>query len=309
MEPVEKLSAREPTDHASQELNDPAAADQVEPSSAAASSEYALGGPSTRRFENDERTIHRVLILGWSHKVMPLLREFSSYPNEHFEVDVLSRVPAAEREVAVDRIQIDRDRLHVRHIEGDFAIRQDIRGIDPGSYTNIVFLASDWMDSEEESDARTILGYVLLRSMLEEEKGAKEREELHQPEVVIELMDPENARLFRRRAGEVIVSPLILSHILAHVALRRELSVVFNELFGAGGAEFFFRPVSRYNLVGKRIGTRELQAAAQARGEIALGVRLSAEFGGSTGGIRLNPSPHDRWTLTDEDEIILLTTS
>jgi hypothetical protein len=153
----------------------------------------------------------------------------------------------------------------------------------------------------EESDARTILGYVLLRSILDEQE--------RQTEVLIELLDPENARLFLRRAGEVIISPLVLSHILAHVALRRELSAVFNELFAAGGAEFYFRPATFYHLEGKTIGRRELQVAARARGEIALGVRLSAEFGRPSGGIRLNPDLEDRWTLTKEDEIIVVTTT
>ncbi len=246
----------------------------------------------------DEPT-RRVLILGWSHKVASLLREFSSYAGECFEVDVLSRVPAGEREPAVARVDLDPERVRVRQMEGDYTLRGDITGIDPGSYANIVFLASDWMDTEEESDARTILGYVLLRGLLEKEE--------RQSEILIELMDPENARLFRRRAGEVIISPLILSHILAHVSLRPELSVVFNELFGPGGGEFFFRPASQYGVVGEKIGIREIQAKARTRGEIALGVRLAAESDGPVGGIRLNPGANDRWTLTQSDEIIILT--
>ena len=256
---------------------------------------------SANRNEAVPLAIHRVLILGWSHKVVSLLREFGSYSTERFEVDVLSRVPAAERMPAINRIDIDKDRVKIRQIEGDYTFRRDIAAIQPESYTNIVFLASDWMDSMEESDARTILGYVLLRSILDEQE--------RQTEVLIELLDPENARLFLRRAGEVIISPLVLSHILAHVALRRELSAVFNELFAAGGAEFYFRPATFYHLEGKTIGRRELQVAARARGEIALGIRLSAEFGRPSGGIRLNPGREDRWTLTKEDEIIVVTTT
>jgi hypothetical protein len=64
------------------------------------------------------------------------------------------------------------------------------------------------------------------------------------PEILIELMDPENEKLFRQHRGEVLISPLILSHILAHVAFRRDLNIVFNELFTFGGAEIYFRLVS-----------------------------------------------------------------
>ncbi len=244
----------------------------------------------------------RVLILGWSHKVTSLLREFARYPAEEFEVDVLSRLSAADREPLISRLEpSDLERLKTRQIEGDYTLGNDIASVDPASYDNIVFLASDWLDTEEESDARTILGYVLLRSLLEQQQK--------RPEVLIELMDPENARLFRRRAGEVIISPLIISHVLAHVALRRELSAVFNELFAPSGAEFFFRPAPHYDLSGRRIGMREVQHAARARGETALGVRLMAEHDSPDGGVRLNPSSHERWTLADDDEIIVLATT
>lgn len=264
---------------------------------AAASSRPAQLEDSTPAFE----ALRRVLILGWSHKVASLLAEFSSYASERFEVDVLSRVPAGERETGVQRLQLDAARVRVRQIEGDYTVRKEIMGIDPGSYDNIVFLASDWMDSEEESDARTILGYVLLRTLLDEQESP--------PEVLIELMDPENARLFRRRAGEVIISPLVLSHILAHVALRRELSAVLNELFGPGGAEFFFRSPARYDLAERNVGFGEIQRAVRSRGEIALGIRLAAEAGRAGGGLRLNPRAQDRWTLNTDDEIVVLATT
>jgi hypothetical protein len=43
--------------------------------------------------------------------------------------------------------------------------------------------------------------------------------------------------LFRERPGEVLISPLVLSYILAQITLRPELRAVFDELFGPGGAE------------------------------------------------------------------------
>ena len=49
------------------------------------------------------------------------------------------------------------------------------------------------------------------------------------PSVIVELLEPDNAELLGRSRGEVIVSPLIVSHMLAQVALRRELRVVVEE--------------------------------------------------------------------------------
>lgn len=243
----------------------------------------------------------RVLILGWSHKVRSLVEEFAGYESERFEIDVLSRIRTEERNTPSEFPVAATERIEVRHLQGDYTYRDTLAAVDPMTYDNVVFLASDWMDTEEESDARTILGYVLLRSIL------KEKEQ--RPEVLVELMDPENARLFRRRAGEVIISPMILSHILAHVALRRELSTAFSELFGPGGTEFYFRSAADYELPGRHVGMPAIQSAARARQEIALGVRIAAEMDRLGGGVYLNPPSEQQWALTADDEIIVLASS
>jgi ion channel POLLUX/CASTOR len=242
----------------------------------------------------------RILFLGWSHKVTALLREFSGYTNERFEIDILSLVPAATREGKLARVLLDTERLAVRQLEGDYTAEADLRRLDLAHYHNIVLLGSDWMDSGEEADARTLLGYLLLRSVLHDD-GPR-------PGILVELMDPENARLFRRRSGEVIISPLILSHMLAHVALRRELNSVFTDLFGPGSAEIFFRPASDYGLAGRLLRFADVQEAAGAHGEIALGIRLASGESQPGGGVLLNPLASAAWTLADTDEVVVLTT-
>ncbi len=241
----------------------------------------------------------RILVMGWSHKVFALLREFGSYGSERFLIDVLSVVPTAEREAQLSSLALNAGRVQVRQLEGDYTDAADVEALAPTGYDNVVFLSSDWLETGEETDARTLLGYVLLRSLLPEDGG---------PEILVELMDPENARLFRKRPGEVIISPVILSHILAHVALRRELSAVFGELFGPGGAEIFFRDAGDYGLAGREVSFREVQHAAAEHGEIALGVRLAGGPTHTIGGVYVNPPAQKRWTLTEDDEIVVLTT-
>ena len=141
---------------------------------------------------------------------------------------------------------------------------------------------------------------MLLREMLP--KGP------NNPEILIELMDPENEKLFEQRKGEVLISPLILSHILAHVALRRDLYVVFEELFTIGGAEIYFRPAASYNVTDREITFREIEKIVSLQGDIALGVRSSERSKDKTGGISLNPGRDSVWQLKDSDEIVVLTT-
>ncbi len=269
----------------------------------AATALAAAAGPAptapARRMTMAVQPQRRVLMLGWSHKVRVLIQEFASYPGESFEIDVLSVVPAAERAAAMRRLDVPGERVRVRHLEGDYTVRADLERAGPAGYDNVILLGSDWLDSGEEADARTILGYVLLRALLPEDA--------RDPAVLVELIDPANARLFRRRPGEVIISPVVLSHMLAHAALRQELTSVFGELFGPGGAEIFFRAVGDYGLAGRPATFRDVQQHAEAAGEIALGVRLHREADGPGGGVYLNPSGTQTWTFRPEDRIVVLT--
>jgi ion channel POLLUX/CASTOR len=240
----------------------------------------------------------RVLVLGWSHKVPALLAEFDSYRDESFHVHVISTTPIAEREAALLRFDFAPERVTHAQVEADFTARSVLQHADVTSYDNIVLLGSDRLGSGEESDARSILAYLLLREMLPEQGG---------PHVLIELLDAGNAPLFRKRRGEVIISPVVLSHMLAQVALRRELRAVFDELFGPGGAEIMFRPPSDYGLDGAGVAFGDIEKAAVRCGEIALGVRQSERTRMTQGGVSLNPAREREFELRADDEIIVLT--
>ena len=260
----------------------------------------AAAAPTPRvRRPPPERPDRRILVLGWSHRVPALLREFDSYRGERFRIDVLSSVSTAERERHVERYDALPDRIELTHLDGDYTSPSDLRRVDPASYGNVILIGSDWLESGEEADARTILGYLLLREILPETGG---------PEILVELLDPENLSLFRSRSGEVLISPLILSHMLAQVALRPELRSVFDELFGPGGAEISFAGAERYGVAGREVRFADLQARAAGFGEIALGVRLSARAGEWSAGVRLNPPREQRWTLDPDDEVVVLAT-
>src|SRR5690606_5289757 len=127
--------------------------------------------------------------------------------------------------------------------------------------------------------------------------------EIHRPHVIVELMDPENARLFGGHHEEVIVSPVVLSHVLAHVALRRDLHAVYEEIFGPGGAEVGFRRADEFGVTGESVPFARLQEAAAACGEIALGVHAEG-----SAGVVLNPNPQERFQMNPHDEIAVLTT-
>ncbi|HUH11972.1 MAG TPA: hypothetical protein VMK65_02640 [Longimicrobiales bacterium] len=233
----------------------------------------------------------RILVLGWSRKVPELLREFTGDAREPVSIDLLSAVPLARRRRRLARWELPEDRI--RLLEGDFTAAAELAALEPGGYDNIVLLASDWLRSGEESDARTLMGYLVLRELLGDAEDG--------PEILIELLDPANATLLRERPGEVLISPLVISHMLAQVALRPELRAVFDELFGPSGAELDFLPLERYGVTGEATFA-EVQRAVSRAGETALGARLAG------GRVELNPGRERRWSLGPADEAVVLRT-
>lgn len=240
-----------------------------------------------------EKSNRRILILGWNHKAVDLLKEFGRQIDEQFEVAVLSIVPSTQREAEIEQKGIDPHRVVVTHCEGDPTSLSDLKEIEPGGYDNVVILGSDWVETQEESDARTIVGHLVLRNVLDDEARRK-------PEILVDLLDFDNVALFEDYDTEVLVTPMIASHVLAQVALRREINVVYEELFGAGGAEICFRRVSDYGIAGQNVSFGELQEMSACRGEIALGIRVQ------NGGVVLNPAHDEPYNLSESDDLIVL---
>jgi hypothetical protein len=243
----------------------------------------------------------KVLILGWNETVPDLIAELERYGSERFEVTVASMTPIARRNHHLDEHDCVVHRIALRHVELDYTIPGRLERLDPASYDNIVFVASDRIESFE-TDARTIVGHLLLRELVPPPNDGG-------PEVLVELAESENLESFTAGGSEILVPSLVLSHIMAQIALRPDLRVVFEELFGAEGPEIFFRPVSRYGLVGRDVTFAEVCHAAAAGNETALGVRLICR--GDRGGddeILVNP-PRDRsWHMRQGDELVVLAT-
>ncbi len=255
----------------------------------------------------------RVLLLGWNHRVPLLLSEFASYPAEEFSIDIVSQVSSSIREKRVAIEAFSKERVKVRQMEFDYTVPAFLESIDPAGYDNVVLLSSERLKHGDESDARAILGYLLLRKLLS--SGSQV------PRVLVELTDADNISLFDNRSGEIIVSPNIVSHMLTRVALRRELDVVFDELFSSGGSEICFHPIAEYDIVetvsqlpGYELRESELtffdlQRAAQIRGEIAIGIRRVDQERSTNGGVELNPRRDENLQLNMEDDLIVLATS
>ncbi|MEZ5979294.1 MAG: hypothetical protein R3F34_13870 [Planctomycetota bacterium] len=243
-----------------------------------------------------EGSLHRVLILGWSYKVDSILAELGCSGAGPFDVTIVSRTEVGERQIQLTGTVIDERRVTVRHVVADYSNLAVLESLEPARFDSIAFLASASMATSEQSDARTILGYALVRSMLAELEDP--------PEVIVELLDPTNSKLFTGTRDVMLVSPRVLSHMLAHVCLRPELNGVYSELFVAGGVELVLRRAAAFGVAGRPVVFDEVQREAVRRGEIALGFVRAP--GTSRQSFELDPDRATSFQLDAEDELIVL---
>lgn len=260
------------------------------------SSPVERGRPGGHETSAGER---HVLLLGWNRRAPALLAEFGTYSDERHQVQVVSTAPAARREQAIEHHWGVSAGVHVRHTEADFTDPADLTALGPAGFDAIVMLGSDRLKAEEESDARTVVGSLLLQELLPERRGF----DGGGPTLVMELLDPENVPLVDESRAEVIISPMVLSHMLAHMALRRELRAVFEELFTVGGAEITFRPLAAYGLETESpLPFSAVRRAATAEGETALGIRTPEA------GVVLAPSKDFHVTGAPSTQVVTLVT-
>lgn len=238
----------------------------------------------------------RVLILGWSRRVPALLWEFERHGKDLFEVDIVSSTPIEEREEALSRYGRETPKDRVRHVQAGYTLPGVLNKLELESYDNIVLLASERRREEEQADAITVFTYQLLNGLLPE-KGPR-------PAVFVELLEMENQALLEQKRDDVIVSPSLVSYLLSQVSLRSELAVIFAELSRPRGAQILLDNAQDYLATDKPQRFEDVERAAAARGEVALGVWHSERAQ-----LALNPERTLQWTLAPDDMVVVLASS
>jgi ion channel POLLUX/CASTOR len=181
-------------------------------------------------------------------------------------------------------------------------MRSGLASTEPQHFDCIVILA-DESHGEADPDARSIMSLILLQDILARAEGGKS------PRLVSEILDPRNRELIARaQVTDIVVSPQIVSMLLTQISQQQMLESLYDILLSAGGVEIYLKPATHYVTAGSTVSFAALAAAAQNRGEIALGVSLASagSDGESNNGVRLNPARDEIWTLTEVDRVIVL---
>ncbi len=249
---------------------------------------------------SDTEKVSEVLILGWNHHIPALIRELATYEQEVYKITIASLRPIDERVKSLRVHAHVNGRVHCEHILADHMNEAELRNLQPERFHHILLASSDKLADAEEADARTIVGAMLLDELI---ATAEPR-----PQVLIELADPGNEILMRRFRSEVLVGPMILSHLLAQIALRRELHTVYNELFTVGGAEIIFRMPAEYGMKPGPYKFEQLVTYANVHGETALGIYTPPRDEGQRPSLQLNPNRNLQLAIEEDVRLVVLTT-
>lgn len=182
--------------------------------------------------------VRSILMLGFSQKAAALIAELSQRRDPGMRVHVLSSTPVARRLKLLAHYGYRSAGVTLSHTEGDATMASELQALDAAAFDAVVIMGRDYANRREESDARTILSYLVLSEQL---RAAKQR-----PQVLVELLEEGNRALLDTQSDEVLVSPVIVSHMLSQIALRHELEAVFDELMSAGGADLELWPATPF---------------------------------------------------------------
>jgi hypothetical protein len=167
-------------------------------------------------------------------------------------------------------------------------------------YNHVIVLGyRDAGITASEADARTLLTMLLLQRSSTGGPYPLGR-------VVAEILDSRDVELAQATgADDFIVSDALSSYMIAQLAENPELDAVFTDLFDAEGSAIGVKPAGWYVATGQAVSFAQITAAARARGEIALGLRVvGADLSETV--VQVNPAKSESVTLDEHDRVVVI---
>jgi hypothetical protein len=238
-----------------------------------------------------------LLMIGWNDRSAWFLAELEHAQRESWRVLVVSSIPIKEREAQLFQAGLSPRRLALEQRHAEVTVVRELEQLPLIDFEAVMVMSSDRLESAEDADARTLLIHQLLRARLRDLGAPHWR-------VLVELRDPSNEGLFDRLDTEVVPSSVLVTHVLAQVALRPELRPVLDALLDEHGPEIELHSVARWGLAHQSLTFGALVARGMAGGVTVLGIRVSD--GSKAPRVRLNLPRSETLQFTDSEELVVL---
>ncbi len=253
---------------------------------------------ATRKFARE-----KILILGWNSNLFTILHEYDSFLQAGSEITIAALHPKETAdEILQEKLGAPLTNATIRYVQVDYVIGAKLESLLQGGYATCILLA-DESSEERDPDARAILTLLLLQDFEERHPEKKFKQ------VVSEIISAANSELLRQNSKtDFIVSPRLISMLLAQVSQQLMLERVYADLMNAHANEIYLKPAARYAKNPGACSFTDLMRGAMKLGEIAIGVKIAAESkdAAKNFGIRVNPDKAAPLALTAEDEVIVI---
>jgi ion channel POLLUX/CASTOR len=252
--------------------------------------------------QSTEPQLERVLILGWNRRGSMILEQLNLYVPPGSQGRVVASLKPDQMQADCAGIKLDN--LHVSFEQANPTDRTTLERLCAEGYQYIIVLNPMEAVDFQIADAMTIISLLYLRDIAQKAG--------HSYSIVSEILDVRNRDLAEVTSAEdVIISERLIALALTQLAENKDILPVFVDLLTAGGPEIYLKPAEDYVALGQAIDFYTLLAAAQHKGETAIGYRVLAEAGeaGRSFGVHLNPSKGRAITLGEGDRVIVLAAS
>jgi voltage-gated potassium channel Kch len=240
----------------------------------------------------------KCLILGWNRSGTTIVHELDNYVPKGSQVTVVADIYNIEKQIRAHGGKLVNQKLEV--MEGETTDRDLLDSLNIQDYDHVIVLAYSTLEPQE-ADAKTLVTLLHLRDMADKDATPFS--------IVSEMLDLRNRELAEAtKVDDFIVSEHLVSLMMSQLSENGELFDVFTDIFDPEGSEIYLKPIADYVVSGQPVNFYTVVEAAKARGETAIGYRITSEVNdaGKSYGVHTNPKKSEAVTFKEQDKVIVI---
>ncbi|MDC3240159.1 hypothetical protein OAU43_03400 [Gammaproteobacteria bacterium] len=253
---------------------------------------------SETRVPESPKNLH---ILGWNNAAPIILHDLIGYLPPHSTITISSRSSEVEDYLGQQELASD---ISVNNFVGDIRDKEFLESTNIHTATNVLLLSSNFYDDHESADAATLFSLINLREIRKQSDADFT--------ILSEVLNSSNSDLISiEKSDDFVMSERIVNLMLAQLSENPDLDAFFNELMQPEGSEIYFKRVSEYTDVSKKVKFGDICVSALEKSETAIGYRINnqSNMNSEKFGININPRKSDNILFSDVDEVIVFSDS
>ncbi len=243
------------------------------------------------------------LIIGWNRRTPIIINELDKYVWPGSTITVISDDPEIEQKLFEECQNTVNNKLNFKI--GDPTNRKTLDEVKVTRFDHVIVLSQAELTDVQSSDARTLSTLLHLRDIADSTG--------HTFSIVSEMLDDRNRELAEiTHTDDFIVSVRLDSLMLSQISQNKELRIVFETLFSAGGPAIYIKPAEYYVELGRPVNFYTVIESARQQNQIAIGYKLAKTKKRYEGdgilayGVIVNPPKSHEIFFNDGDKIIVL---